>query len=242
VNTGAHVINASGTVVGWFQDLSQPLYRARGFVRIVDHTPPTTISSLSPSPNINGWNNSNVVINLNATDNPGGSGVKQIQFVLSGAQGSGWQTVAGNAASVTISAEGITVLSYFATDNAGNQEAIKTLSIRIDKTPPVISGMPGAGCTLWPPNGKLVQVATVTAIDALSGLAPGSFQITGITNEPNNDPNKPEIVITPNGSGGYVVQLQADRLGRGTGRVYTLRATANDLAGNTATVTSSRLM
>ena len=32
----------------------------------------------------------------------------------------------------------------------------------VDMTAPVIIGMPPADCTLWPPNGKLVKVATVT--------------------------------------------------------------------------------
>jgi hypothetical protein len=62
--------------------------------------------------------------------------------------------------------------------------------------------------------------------------------VTGTSNEPI-DPGDPAIVITPSGSGGFIVQLQADRLGNGTGRVYTLTATANDLAGNTATVTAT---
>jgi len=106
----------------------------------------------------------------------------------------------------------------------------------VDKVPPVISGMP-ASCTLWPPNHKLVTVATVTARDLLSGVAPGSFKITGTSNEPQN-PSNPDIVVTPNSLGGLDVQLRADRLGTGTGRVYTLTATASDVAGNTAVRTS----
>jgi hypothetical protein len=47
-----------------------------------DFTPPVTTASASPGPNANGWNNTNVTVTLNATDNPGGSGVKQIQFAL----------------------------------------------------------------------------------------------------------------------------------------------------------------
>jgi hypothetical protein len=186
-NTFTYGINDSGAVVGFFFDQSQG-GKARGFVRIADNTPPTTTATPSPGPNTNGWNNTNVTVTLNATDNPGGSGVKQIQFALGGAQNTGWQTVVGNAAAVTISAEGTTVLSYYATDNAGNQETAKTLTVRIDKTPPVISGLPALGWTSWPPNQKLIQVATVTAADALSGLASGSFHVTGTSNEPNNDP------------------------------------------------------
>jgi len=111
-------------------------------------------------------------------------------------------------------------------------------SVVIDTAPPVISGMPAAGCTLWPPDHKMVQVATVTAADALSGLDSGSFKVTGVSNEPS-DPKDPDIVITPNGSSGFVVQLRAERLGTDTGRFYTLTATANDLVGNAATVTAT---
>ena len=190
-----------------------------------DYTPPTTSVNASPGPNSYGWNNTNVTVNLNATDNPGGSGVKQIQFALGGAQNTGWQTVVGNVASVTISAEGTTTLSYFATDNVGNQETAKTLTVRIDKTPPMIFGLPAPGCTIWPPNHKLVQVATVTASDALSGLAPGSFKVIGTSSDLKNG----EIVIT-GGPTQFLVQLGADK-----DEVYTLTATASDLAGNVAT-------
>jgi hypothetical protein len=37
------------------------------------------------------------------------------------------------------------------------------------------------------------------------------LKVTGTSNEAI-DPKDPSIAITPNGSGGYVVQLQADRL------------------------------
>jgi hypothetical protein len=95
------------------------------------------------------------------------------------------------------------------------------------------------GCSLWPPNHELVTVGTVTAADALSGLAPGSFQVTGTSNEGPGDAQSPNVVVTPNGTGGFVVQLRADRLGGGNGRTYSLSATASDLAGNTATATAN---
>jgi Beta-propeller repeat len=190
-----------------------------------DNAPPTTTAIPSPGPNSYGWNSTNVTVNLSATDNAGGSGVKQIEFALSGAQNTGSQTMAGNSASITISAEGTTIFSYFATDNAGNVEVANTLTVRIDKTAPIISGLPALGCTLWPPNNKLVQVATVTAADALSGLAPGSFSVTGVSNDPANG----EILIT-GGPSQFNIKLRS-----GKGLIYTLTATASDLAGNTAT-------
>jgi hypothetical protein len=67
---------------------------------------------------------------LNATDDAAGSGVREVHYALQGAQtGSG--VIPGASAPVTISAQGTTTLSYFAVDNEGNQEATKTLTVRI---------------------------------------------------------------------------------------------------------------
>jgi hypothetical protein len=195
-----------------------------------------TTATASPGANANGWNNTNVVVTLNSTDSePGGSGVKEIDFTLTGAQ-TGTNKILGGTASVTISAEGTTTLTFFAIDNAGNQESPKTLTVKIDKTPPVISGLPAADCSLWPPNHKLVDVGTVSAADALSGVS--SFDVTGTSNEPAN-PGESDIVITGSNLDPRDVQLRAERLGTGTGRVYTLTATAADVAGNTTTSTAT---
>src|SRR5438094_110131 len=231
-NTGNVYVTGQGQGTGSGTDFTTIAYSR-------DNTPPVTTATASPGPNANGWNNTNVTVTLNSTDSEsGGSGAKQIQYALSGAQSLDAQMVPGGTASALITAEGMTTLNYFGTDNAGNAEQSKALTVQIDKTPPVVSGMPASGCTLWPPNGRMVEVAAVTAADALSGVAPGSFQLTGSSNEPS-DPSNPDVVITPNGSGGYVIQLRARRLGSGTGRIYTLNATATDLAGNTVTSTAT---
>jgi hypothetical protein len=96
----------------------------------------------------------------------------------------------------------------------------------VDTTPPVISGMPGPGCSIWPPNQKFVQVAVVTADDALSGLA--SFKITGASTGASDG-----IAIT-GGPSQYSVQLRADK-----DVTYTLTAVATDRAGNTNTQTAT---
>ena len=80
----------------------------------------------------------------------------------------------------------------------------------------------------------LAQVAVVSAADPLSGVAPGSFEVMGTSNEPDAD-RAPQVVITRSNAGDFVVQLEA---GGGTGRVYTLTATASDLAGNTVSTTA----
>ena len=70
-----------------------------------DTTPPTTMATNSPAANSNGWNNTDVTVDLTATDDATESGVKQIGFSLSGAQ-AGAGLVSGNTASVIVSAEG----------------------------------------------------------------------------------------------------------------------------------------
>jgi hypothetical protein len=201
-----------------------------------DTIAPSTTATANPGPNANGWNKGVVTVNLAATDNAGGSGVKEIHTALSGAT-VGAQVASEAGASVVISAEGATTLTYFAVDNAGNEEAPQTLTVRIDKTAPTLAGLPAAGCSLWPPDHRLVEVGLVTAQDALSGSA-GAPVVTVTSNEPATGTGdgdlEPDVLIT-----GGAVQLRAERAGNGTGRVYTITATASDLAGNTASATAT---
>lgn len=195
-----------------------------------DFTAPVTSISASPGRNGFGWNNqASVTLTLSATDEAGGSGVKEIVVTLEGAQ-TGGGTVSGAGTALEVASEGVTKLTYFARDSAGNDELPKTHLVRIDRTRPVLSGLPAPGCTLWPPNHSLVQVAVVTAADALSGVLPGSLGVTAMSSEPEGPSargSRPDIVIE-----GGVVWLRAERSGGGAGRVYEIRAAASDLAGN----------
>ena len=120
-------------------------------------------------------------------------------------------------------------IEFFEQGQAGSDDfAFRTY---IDTTPPTIVGMPVAPCTIWPPNHKLVQIAAITATDIGAGLAPGSPSVSVASNEPV----QPGDIVITNG----VVQVAADRLGNGNGRVYTVVARASDLAGNTATATGT---
>jgi len=199
-----------------------------------DVTAPTTSAVPNPLANVNGWNKANVTITLTATDNPNGAGVKQISFTTSGAQpGSG--IISGGTAVLTISTEGRTTVTYWATDNAGNVEAGKSLTVQLDKTPPSISGMP-TGCEIWPPTNKLVQVATVSVQDTLSGVA--SFN-TEVTSSEPAAPGQSDTTTTGSGLGARTISVRAERLAGGSGRIYTLSAQATDLAGNVATAVAT---
>jgi hypothetical protein len=187
---------------------------------IADTTPPVITPQITGTVGSNGWYRSAVTVSWSVTDPESG---------IASSTGCTPTTFTADTLGVT--------LNCSAKNGAGLSSSVP-VSIKIDKTAPVISGMPAAGCSLWPPNHKLVQVATVTAADAVSGLASGTFKVSGTSNEPS-DPKDPAIVITPTGTVGYVVQLLADRLGNGNGRLHTITAKANDLAGNTATVTGT---
>jgi hypothetical protein len=98
-----------------------------------DDASPTTTHSVSPQPNAAGFNNENVTVTFDAADNEGGSGVKEITYKIGDGQP---VTVQGNTATVEISTEGATTISYFATDRAGNKETEKTVTVNLDKTDP----------------------------------------------------------------------------------------------------------
>jgi hypothetical protein len=118
----------------------------------------------------------------------------------------------------------------------GFNGASLTLGPSSETRPLTFQGMPKAGTTLWPPNGKLVQVAVISASDVETGVA--SFDVTATSSEPS-DPVNPDIVITGTGIAPRVVNLRAERLGTGPGRVYTITATATDGAGNQANATTT---
>jgi len=124
-----------------------------------DIVPPAT-SALSTG---SGWQKTDVGVTLAATDNACGSGVKEIRYQLD------MNPEVPYVGPLTIAAEGIHTLHYHAIDNANNLEAVNSLTVQIDKTPPVLSlSLPGDGATYF--INQAVQ-ASYTATDSLSGLA-----------------------------------------------------------------------
>ena len=140
-----------------------------------DIFPPITTAALSPQPNAAGWNNQNVAVTLAAIDN-GGSGVKQTAFSTSGAQTTSTTVVPGAAATLVVSREGQTTVTFFATDNAGNTETPNQSVVSIDRTAPSITC--GAADAQW--HGGDISIAC-RASDGLSGLpnpSDASFALT----------------------------------------------------------------
>lgn len=142
--------NSWGTVVGLTREAQ-------------DTTPPVTTATVAPTP-VSGWNDSGVIVTLNATDSQ--SGVRSITYSVSGAETVSSTTVNNSVVFVGLSNEGFSTVQFQATDNWGNQEAANFQTVRIDKTAPSVS------CTapdaVWHAND---QASSCSGFDGLSGLA-----------------------------------------------------------------------
>lgn len=197
-------------------------------VTVQDTIKPSTTAALSGNKGLNDWFVSNITVSLSAADS--GSGVKEVHYSLDG----GAETViAGSSASFALDTDGVHTVTYYAVDNAGNVEPARTVTAKIDKTPPEVSLSPSLNI-IWPPNHKLVDVViNGSASDALSGVVPVDISITdeyGIYNM-----KAPGF--------GSVIQLEAWRDGTDMdGRQYKITAVVTDKAGNQATTTTQVLV
>lgn len=127
----------------------------------VDSVSPTSNLTVTPS---DAWSSSTATASIAATDNAGGKGVKEIHYTLNmGTE----QVVTGSTASFTLTEEGIHSIAYWAVDNAGNVEATKYGTVRIDKTAPTVDG--------YVLSGKLLLMAS----DTRSGVAGIKYSLDG---------------------------------------------------------------
>jgi len=168
-SAGSEVINFATVYFPSVPEVTHTNAIVNRIASALDAIAPTTTVVISPSPNAQGWNKQDVVVSLTATDNPGGTGVKEIHYQLLGAVNKE-EVVQGSSVSLNLIEEGIAQLTYYAIDNAGNQEAEKSIEIKIDKTEPVITASitPTPNAYNW--NNADVKVA-FSASDSLSGIA-----------------------------------------------------------------------
>jgi Tol biopolymer transport system component len=143
-----------------------------------DTTAPSTKATLSEEANANGWYRRDISVSLSAEDQ-GGAGVRQVHYESGpiSAQNVPETTVpAGQLPTqIAIRTEGTTTLTYFATDNAGNVESPKSLTVNVDKTEPQITVPADITTVATGPSGAAVHFEA-TAIDNLVGDLPVSYQ------------------------------------------------------------------
>ena len=104
-----------------------------------DDTAPTTSLIATPPATADGWHRTAVAVTLSAEDEPGGSGVAQVTYSVTGAQVVPGTTVTGNVATIPVFAEGVSEITYFAVDYRGNVETAHTAKVSLDQTAPSIT-------------------------------------------------------------------------------------------------------
>jgi hypothetical protein len=139
-----------------------------------DPVTPATVGSLSPAPSRAGWNDGNVSVSLVAT--PAANPIAEIHYSATGAESIPATTAQGDTATVDLSIEGTTVLSFFAIDSAGVAEGPQLADVRIDVTAPTISGSASPS-----PNGFGWNNADVTVSFSCSDAPSGLWFCTGPT-------------------------------------------------------------
>lgn len=131
-----------------------------------DATPPITQFGSAPASNAAGWNRSDVLVSLSASDAPDGSGVARTVCQLDD------QTPGIFTGAVLLSTEGTHTVRFRSIDRAGNAEATQTATIRIDEGVPTTTDDHVTSYT---------ASATVhlLAADPLSGVASTTWTLDG---------------------------------------------------------------
>ena len=179
-----------------------------------DEVKPVVRTAVSPEPNANGWNRTSVTVTVTGEDEEGGSGIKLLRYKIGTMSPVDVPlsklTVAHGGRVATyqlpVSGEGTHNLAFWAVDEAGNESDARTLTVRIDTTPPSVS--------LSPSGGTYTDSVTVSwsASDGGAGLASCGLYVNGSR-------------VSSSCSSSYT-------LGAGS---HSVEVRAEDKAGNTAT-------
>ena len=122
---------------------------------------------------------------------------------------------------------GTTTNTYVLTNAEGNTAICSFDVIVFDSEPPLISGIGNQLSSLWPANHKMIPIhLDYSASDNCGGPVVNEIYIS--SNEPENGLGdgdmSPDWKIIDN----HNILLRAERLGKGTGRVYTITIMSHD--------------
>jgi cytochrome c len=136
---------------------------------LTDDTAPVTTADFTPP--ATGWFPGSVPVALSATDE--GQGVDFVEYKLDGGQ---WTRYTGP---VTVTGDGEHTLEYHAVDKAGNSEALKAATIKIDGTKPTLMVAGIADGVIY--GDATDVVLSWHAEDATSGVASVTGALDGET-------------------------------------------------------------
>lgn len=197
-------------------------------------TVPTTTADVMGHRGANGYYTSPVTVNLSANEANVPSSSLSTEYSINNGP-----PTAGN--HIFLSQNGVDRITFVSTDQSGNVGPAGSLTIRIDRTPPVLT-VSANPTTLWPPNHKFDTVhVSGMAFDRNSGIA-GSEVCYFVRDEYGQVQPSGVARVDENGMYSFNVNLQASRTGQDhDGRQYTIIVVAHNGAGEvswrTATVT-----
>jgi CSLREA domain-containing protein len=181
---------------------------------------PTIRASPSPAPNRLGWTHATTTVTLSTTTLPGTSDIASITYSVSGAQGaSSPTTVTGDTASIVVSAEGITTISYVATDTSGAVSAPQTATVKLDTTAPAATA---------PVQSLAVQQTGTTTLPVTLKWPASDTGSGGVTYHVQSSQNGgafSDVALSWAGAQGITLYLAP-------GSTYQYRVQATDAAGN----------
>jgi IPT/TIG domain len=192
-----------------------------GYTYPPDTTAPTTTAAakVGGAPYTFGdWAKGSVAIALTATDDT--SGVRDISFSSTGAQTNPATVVPGASRSVTVTAQGKTTISYFASDNANNVESANTRQVWIDSIAPSVTTAAtipsGGGTTPYIPGTNTGQDVTVTfdCTDGNSGVSTLTYTSGSTTSSSGTNPLS--VTVTSSGNDQSVTGTCTDAAGNKT--------------------------
>jgi len=202
-------------------------------ITVLDTTPPTITCPASVTVECRGINSADVAL-------PPATGT---DFCYGSATVTNDRSPAGADASGTYPL-GATVITFTATDGSGNSATCRSTVTVVDTTPPLVT-VDASPNYLWPPNHKMYDVHNNVTVFEACDPSPSLVLEAASSSEPDDTPGGgdgntvDDIQGATIGSADFDLRLRAERMGQGSGRIYSLRYTATDDSGNVGTVTDT---
>jgi hypothetical protein len=175
----------------------------------VDKSAPAVSVSGAPDPDV--WEPQAVTVKLRASDQAGLSGMSGGRLIYS-VDGSAAQSVEGDSADVPVAGDGRHTITYSAADLAGNASSEKSVSFKLDTTPPADAALsdPGRWLNAVDASEYVQNVGLANGASApLSGLAGYSFTTDGSAPDASPETSAEPLELGRLAEGTTVVKARA---------------------------------